>query len=43
MGYDFHITRWNDRADEGNDITAEEWLDHVRSDAELTLTSANGP
>lgn len=43
MGYDFHITRRNDWADEGNDITAEEWLAYIRSDPELTLTGTNGP
>lgn len=43
MGYDFHISRRNDWADEGGDITAEEWLDYVRSDRELTLAGAIGP
>jgi len=43
MGYDFHITRRSDWADEGNDITAEEWLAYVRDDAGLTLSGTGGP
>ncbi len=43
MGYDFHITRRSDWAATGDDITTEEWLAYVREDAELTLTSTNGP
>lgn len=43
MGYDLHITRRDDWSDEGSDITAEEWLQYVRSDPELKITGTNGP
>lgn len=42
MGYDLHITRRSDWADTGNDISAEEWLNYIRGDPELTLASRNG-
>ncbi len=43
MGYDFHITRRKKWADDGDDITAEEWRAYVRTDTELTLTETAGP
>jgi hypothetical protein len=43
MGYDLHITRRADWNEEGNDITAEEWLKIVAADPELTLRPENGP
>ncbi len=43
MGYDFHITRREDWSEEGDDITAEEWLSCVERDPELRLLGANGP
>ena len=43
MGYDVHITRAEDWADnEGREIAPDEWLVLVRSDPELILTSENG-
>lgn len=44
MGYDLHITRadfWPDN--KGREISAEEWLEVVRSDPELKLAGVNGP
>lgn len=43
MGYDVHITRRMNWADEGDDITVKEWLDIVVVDPELSLYSQNGP
>jgi hypothetical protein len=43
MGYDLHITRREHWSDEGAAISAEEWLEYVRSDPELQITGENGP
>ena len=43
MGYDLHITRRANWSDEGNDITADEWLELVNNDSELQLKTENGP
>jgi hypothetical protein len=43
MGYDLHITRRNNWAEEGNDITSEEWLSLVANDPELHFQTKNGP
>ena len=43
MGYDLHITRRELWHNEGDDITAEEWLAHVQLDPELRLRPENGP
>ena len=44
MGYDLHITRAEFHAtNEGNEITAQEWLHYVEGDPELQLVPANGP
>lgn len=43
MGYDCHITRKTHWADEGDDITAEEWLLLVDADSTLRLSPENGP
>jgi hypothetical protein len=37
MGYEVHITRKENWFDDGPDITLEEWLDVVQSDAEMRL------
>ena len=37
MGYEVHITRKENWLDDGPDIALEEWLDVVRSDAEMRL------
>ena len=38
MGYDLHITRRKDWADEsGPEITAEEWLSYIATDRSLRL------
>lgn len=42
MGCDLHITRRQNWADKGADITAEEWLAYVRHDSELRLQPENG-
>lgn len=42
MGYDLHITRRRDWSKAGDDITAEEWLAHVKKDSELLLFTENG-
>jgi hypothetical protein len=44
MGYDIHIIRSDDWSsiDAGQDITADEWLDYVSADPELTLAGYNG-
>jgi hypothetical protein len=42
MGYDLHITRRNDWIDQGNDITFEEFVSHIRSDAEFTYPGELG-
>jgi hypothetical protein len=42
MGYDLHITRRASWADEGNDITADEWLEFVKNDSDLQLKTENG-
>ena len=42
MGYDIHITRVEDWAEnEGNEIAAEEWLASVETDGELKLDVAD--
>jgi hypothetical protein len=43
MGYDLHITRRKYWPDEGDDITAQEWLAYVKQDSELRLQVENGP
>ncbi|HKB60175.1 MAG TPA: hypothetical protein VKC56_09050 [Gallionellaceae bacterium] len=43
MGYDFHITRRDHWIDEGNEITAAEWLAYVERDSELQLLPDQGP
>lgn len=44
MGYDLHITRAEFWAENDDDyISAEEWLDLVETDAELSLNTDNGP
>lgn len=43
MGYDVHITRaeeWS--ANEGREITADEWLEFIQSDPELIPVPENG-
>jgi hypothetical protein len=43
MGYDFHITRRDDWADEGGpEISSEEWLKLVEADPRLRLEPRNG-
>jgi hypothetical protein len=42
MGYDIHITRRQDWADPGNDITKDEFVRLVRSDAEFHYPGQNG-
>lgn len=40
MGYELHITRRNDWADtEAPDISLDEWLSYIKTDAELELTN----
>src|SRR5262245_20869547 len=41
MGYDLHITRRGDWYDEGADISADEWLNYVESDPELSIDDRN--
>ena len=46
MGYDLHITRRESWADEGDNITAEEWLTFVESDPDFRIATEfpmNGP
>lgn len=43
MGYDLHITRREDWSAEGDDITADEWLEYVHSDPEFRISGINGP
>ena len=43
MGYDLHITRREQWSDLGDDITAREWLDYVATDADLKLSTQDGP
>lgn len=43
MGYDFHITRRDDWIDQGDEITAAEWLAYVERDPELQLLPEQGP
>jgi hypothetical protein len=43
VGYDLHITRREDWIDEGDDITAAEWLAYVERDPELQLLPEQGP
>lgn len=43
MGYDIHITRRKHWAEDGDDITAEEWLEYVQSDPDFRLDPRNGP
>lgn len=43
MGYDLHITRAEFHAtNEGQEITADEWMRYVASDPELEASPANG-
>jgi hypothetical protein len=43
MGYDVHITRADDWADnEGREITASQWHDVIERDSELRLAGYNG-
>jgi hypothetical protein len=43
MGYDLHITHAKLHSDnDGQSITAEEWLRHVEQDPELKLAGYNG-
>jgi hypothetical protein len=42
MGYDLHITRREQWIDEGDDITFEEFVSHVRGDAEFTYPGQLG-
>jgi hypothetical protein len=42
MGYDLHITRREDWFDRGDDISADEWLNYVESDTELSIDKRNG-
>jgi len=37
MGYDVHITRREQQADEGSDILLEEWATYVESDPEMRM------
>ncbi len=44
MGYDVHITRkrdWHD--EEGDEISADEWLTFVRQDPALRVDTTHGP
>jgi hypothetical protein len=43
VGYDLHITRRKDWSQTATDITAEEWLAHIKRDPELLLFPENGP
>jgi hypothetical protein len=43
MGYDLHITRKGHWADEGPNISVDEWLAVVASDPEMRLDPSNGP
>jgi len=43
MGYDLHITRRELWANQGNDITAHEWLALVKNEPDLKLEPQNGP
>ena len=44
MGYDYHITRAGNWAENDNaQITADEWLSLVRDDPELHIANENGP
>jgi hypothetical protein len=44
MGYDLHITRAEEWADNDRDqITVDEWLKVVEDDPELRLAGYNGP
>jgi hypothetical protein len=43
MGYGLHITRREQWADEGGDISSAEWLQLVAIDPELCLVPENGP
>jgi hypothetical protein len=42
MGYELKITRRDFHSDDGNEITAEEWLSVVSDDSELQLRIENG-
>ena len=44
MGYDIHITRSADWADipNGQEITADEWIDYISKDPDLRLAGYNG-
>lgn len=43
MGYDIHVTRAVDwRDNRGQEISAEEWLELVKADPELTLDPQSG-
>lgn len=43
MGYDLHITRRQDWSQTGNDISAEEWLAYINTDADLSLSDPGSP
>ena len=43
MGYDLHITRRKYWSNEGNDISAAEWLAYIARDSELVLRPEQGP
>lgn len=44
MGYDLHVTRADDWADnKGHEISVDEWLRFVGEDPELRLAGYNGP
>lgn len=42
MGYDFHITRKDFWCDDGQDITADEWVKFVESNPEFSFDHTNG-
>ncbi|MGD0792519.1 MAG: hypothetical protein ABR920_12185 [Terriglobales bacterium] len=42
MGYNLHITRRKNWSEEGNDISAQEWLTFINNDPEPTLSNENG-
>jgi hypothetical protein len=42
MGYDLHMTRRKDWVDQGDDISFDEFVAYVRSDAEFTYPSQLG-
>ncbi|HEY9059421.1 MAG TPA: hypothetical protein VIO64_02785 [Pseudobacteroides sp.] len=42
MGYDLHITRKEFWCEEGQDITADEWIKFVESNSEFSFDHVNG-